>query len=196
MSFETLEYGLGEQPDPLAVALGYKNWNYNPSLAASASAFATQTIYAIAVYLPPGTTVTGVALDVLTAGVGVSPTGFFVGLASPAAMVAQSGNIIGAGAEAGLKAQGRAQLPFTAPYVTNNVDSPTGLYYIIVLENGAYATTPLAVGRGVNNAGSGNALGAANPLQATIGVGQIALPANGNAIALAASGIGFHAGVY
>lgn len=175
--------------DPLAVALGYVNCSPGFLNPGSNSAPTSQTIFATGIYLPFSKTITSVVVNVVVAGVGTSPTGFFAGVASPAKMLAQSANIIGGGSEGQLKAIGTAVFPLSAAYVPTAADSPSGLFYLVVLLNGSYASTNVqfgkaAVGTGV---GTGAALSGQSPWFATLGTGQTALPANTAAITLSTS---------
>lgn len=177
--------------DPLAVALGYKAWNYNSAATGTGSPIATGFAYATALYIPPGTVVNNVDAIVDTAGSGVIPTYFAVGLASPAVVVAQSANLA---ASALLTSLGAKEFPLAAPYVTNPADSPLGLYYALICEVGAFATTAVQFRRG-NATTPGYAIGA-RVLFGNIGNGLANLPANGAAVALTTvGGFGFFVGV-
>lgn len=172
--------------DPLAVALGYVNWNYHYPASPATGVAATQVIFASSIYLPPGKTITNINLQVLVAGVATAPTSFFVGLCSASKMLAQSANIIGGANEGQLKAIGTATLPLSATYTTNTADSPSGAYYIAVLQNGAYAT-PVQFGRVAGVSGAGVALAGNSPIFGTLGSGQTALAANGAAVTVTAN---------
>lgn len=171
------------QADPLAVALGYVNWAYHPAAIATQQAFTSQTIYAQALYLPPGTAISLISLVVGTAAVGTTPTGFFVGIASPTTMLAQSANLA---TSASLTTLGRQT--FACSYTPSLADSANGLYYVLALLNGAFGTTQPQFGRGAGLSGTGTALAAHTPLIATAGTGQTALPANGAVVTYTSAG--------
>lgn len=174
----------------MAVALGYVSWNYHYPASPATAVAATQIVYAASLYLPPGRTVTNINLQVLVAGASTSPTSFFVGLCSPTTMLAQSANIIGGASEAQLKAIGTATLPLGSPYIVNTTDSATGLYYVTILQNGAYGT-PVQFGRISGVSGAGAALSGSTPIFGTLGTGQTALPANGATITITANNATF-----
>jgi hypothetical protein len=176
--------------DPLAKALGYIDWNYNPAISGSNSSLTSQRIDVAALWLPPGQAVVNVVLNVQTAGTSTAPTGFFVGLCTASKMVAQSNNL---NASASLTATGAKLFALNATYTTNLADSPTGLYYVVLLQNGAFAGTNVAFHRG-NGSNSGFALTA--PAFGNIGTGQTVLPANNAAVTIsAAAGLGWLVGV-
>jgi hypothetical protein len=131
-------------------------------------------------------------LQTLTAGAGTVPTGFFVGLASPTKMVAQSGNLNN---DAGLTTVGNNPFALSAAYTPLPADSPTGLFYVVVLQNGAFGTTNVALGRAAGSSQATKQIGFGKALAGTAGVGQTALPANGAAVTITAGGIAWWSGV-
>lgn len=167
--------------DPLAVALGYKAWTFNTMVNGSGLAMANQEIDAMAIWIPPGTVITNILLNIQIAGSGTVPTGFFVGLASPTKMVAQSGNLA---SSASLTTLGIQAFPLSASYTTNPTDSPTGLYYIVILQNGVFSVTNVTIVRTLAVIG----YGLVTPLWGVLGTAQTALPANGAAITFTGAG--------
>lgn len=179
--------------DPLAVATGHLNWNYTPVLSTSTVALGGNAILAQSIYLAPSTVITGMVLRVTTAAAGTKPTGFFVGLATPAKMVAQSNDLSGA-AGVPLAATGPTKLAFNATYTTNAVDSPLGIYYVCVLQNGSWGTTQPKVGWFSSLTGTGSALAGSNPVSCTFGNGPF--PANGSAVTQSANDSAIWVGLY
>jgi Pectate lyase superfamily protein len=176
--------------DPLAVAMGYKSWNWNSATTGAGNALTSQRIDVAAVYIPHGTVVTNVVLDVIVAAAGTAPTGFFVGLCTTAKMVRQSGNLNNS---ALLTSTGTKQFALTSTYVSNPTDSPTGLYFVCMLQNGAFGTTNPTFLRG-NASTPGTSITGAT--FGNIGTGQTVLPANEAAVTISsAAGLGWHVGV-
>lgn len=185
-----LESLSGISPDARAVALGYINWNFPTAAVAGVSALTSGERYAASIYLPPGKVVTNICLKISQAGSGTVPTSFFVGLCSATTMLAQSSNL---NSSSLLTSIGAKQFPLNATYTTNSTDSPLGLYYALVLEVGAFATTPVNFVRGqVTTAGfeinGGVDFG-------NIGTSQTVLPTNGAAVTLNTAGLGLWVGV-
>lgn len=181
--------------DPLAVALGYAAWNFNPTSSSASAATASQTIYAMGIWLPPGITVTGVVLPVITAAAGTKPTAFYAGLCTATKMVAQSADVSGASGVP-FAAAGLNQIAFSSTYTTNPTDSATGLYYVCVLQNGSWGTTQPAFERGSTGVVLG-ALTGKNPLIGSLGTGQATFASNGSAVTVgSAAAIAFCVGVY
>jgi len=179
--------------DPAALALGLLNWNNNPNAnPTNAATLATQTIFALAIWLPAGVRVSNVWLPFNVAKSATTPpTGAFVGFGTGAAIQIQSGNL---NAHASWGAGTNWQiLPIGAQYVT----PLPNYYYVYLLVNGTWtggAGTQPTIVRGSTPAG----LSMNNVFQvATAGTGQTALPANGAAVTLATSGspIGYCVGV-
>lgn len=179
--------------DPLAQALGYVNWVADPALISSGTTLTSQQIEAYGIWLPVGVTVTGVVLWIVAAGSGTTPTGFFVGLASDAKMLVQSGNL---NASSSLTTLGPQQFAFSATHVTTPSETSNGLYRVMLLENGAFGTTGVAVGRNLSVNQIGDALTGAHRLFGIAGTGQTSLPANGSAVTVTNGGAGFIVGVY
>lgn len=176
--------------DPLARALGYINWNYNSAAGGSGNVPTSQRIDAVAIWLPAGTAINNINLNVTTAAAGTAPTGFYVGLTSAAKVVAQSSNL---NSNAVLTSTGAKSFPLSATYTTSLTDSPSGLYYVLILLNGAFGTTNPAFMR-ANGSTPGTA--PSGPSFGNIGTGQATIPANGTAVTLsAAAGLGWHVGV-
>jgi hypothetical protein len=179
--------------DPLAVALGYVSWNTSPAAFGNATAWTSQTPIAAAVFIPPGQTVTGIALSLTVAAAGTAPTGFFVALTSPTKMLAQSANLA---ASAALTATGTQQFALSATYQANAADSPTGLYYVYGLLNGAFSVTQPTFARGTGVGNSGRPLAGQNPLWGVAGAGVATPPANGAAVTVTFASIAYWVGVY
>jgi hypothetical protein len=119
----------------------------------------------------------------VTAGAGTTPTNIYVGLAdSTGKMVAQSNDLK---ADTGWTTTGPQTFSLNATYTV-----PTdGIYYVVVLANGTWGTTQMALSR-TNSLGNGK-FGSIF-VYATGGTGQTALPANGSSITLATSGAPAH----
>jgi hypothetical protein len=166
------------QVDPLATALGYTGWSSDPGDIANSAAPSTQVIYATAMYLPPGKVITNIRMAVIIAGAGTAPTGAFVGICSPTTMLAQSANQKDS---AQFTAIGEAVLPLSATYTTSLTDSPTGLYYGVLLVNGTWASTNVAFGK-KGTLSAGNGVGPSGKFYGTLGTSQTALPANAAAV--------------
>lgn len=165
--------------DPFAQALGYTSWNINPQLLSNNNTLTSQTVYVIPLFVPYGETINDIVLNVQTAASGTA-TGFFVGLATPAGkMVAQSANL-GSTFPSGT---GPKDFALSAAYTTNPTDSSTGLYFVVILQNGAFSTTSPKFFYGTASIAL-QALGS-NPVAAGTGAttGQTALPANGSNVA-------------
>jgi hypothetical protein len=183
-------WSLVKPVEPLAKALGYINWNFGPSMAQGGSATTSQRGDVVALWLPHSTVITNVCLTVTTAGAGTAPTGFYVGLATAAKIVAQSANL---NASALLTSTGTKQFALSSTYTTNTTDSASGLYYVLILQNGAFATTPVQFLRGNAATIPG---GVSNPAFGNIGTALTTPPANGTAITIATTaGIGWQVGV-
>lgn len=169
--------------DPLAVALGIKGWNFNHAAATTHSAPTQGTIYAAALWLPPGITLTGAVLSCHTIAQGNKPTGFYVGIASDSSgtrtMRAQS-NDLSNNSGVPFGTAGGTQLAFNASYTTSASHAPLGLYYITVLQVGGYASAQPTFARGA-------ALTPGTGLLtfATAGTTQTAFPSNSSTITLA-----------
>ena len=169
------------QADPTALAAGYKGWTWFPYAATTGTSLTSQKIYAMGIALNAGAVINNVVLQVITSGVGTTPTGFFVGICNATTMLAQSGNL---NANAGLTTQGQMAFPLSAAYTV-----PTsGLYFAVFLQNGAFGTTNVAFGRfSFNLSGAGVAIGTTGvDLMANIGTSQTALPANNATVTFAA----------
>jgi hypothetical protein len=174
--------------DPVAAGLGYINWTWNPAIGGSATALTSQRIDVAAIYLPPNVSVSNIYLNVIVAGTSTAPTGFFVGLASATKMLAQSANLA---ASASLTATGAKAFALSGSYTTSLTDSANGLYYVVLLQNGAFGGTNVTFHRG-NASTSGFAL--SYPIFGNVGTSQTALPANGAAVTIsAAAGLGWFA---
>lgn len=169
----------------LRTGLGIVSWNYAFTNISTQTTPATQTIYAVGVPLRVGQVVTNVLLDTEVAGAGTTPTNFFVGIASATTVLGQSADLK---ASAALTTQAIGTYALAAPVTITT----SGLYYVLILQNGVFGTTVNLLGR----AGGRQVVGA-NFLYATAGTGQTALPANQGAITLSAGGtpLAYWAGV-
>lgn len=177
--------------DSLAASLGYINWNYNNAAGGNGSSPTSQRADAVAIWLPPATTVTSVMLTVVVAGTSTAPTGFYVGLCSATKMLAQSNNLA---SSSNLTATGTKAFALASPYLTNTTDSSTGLYYVVLLQNGAFAGTNVQFQR--QNASTNGFAPNGGVVFGNIGTGLSAPVANGVAVTPATSaGLGWHVGV-
>jgi len=170
-------YPQSVSPDSLAVGFGLKDWNFHPDLASVGTVLTSQTIYAVAVPLIAGRPYTGIELLVLTPGSGSVPTNFFVGLATIAStgvLLVKSSDLK---ASASLTAAngGVQRFPFSAVYQALSTTAAMA----VVLENGAFGTTPIQFGRPAIP-GHGGIEGSF--LAALCGTVQSALPAVGAAL--------------
>lgn len=184
---------------PLANAFGLLTCNFNPTIAGGTTNPTTQRMDAIALYIPPGQTITNIYLTVQTAASGTVPAGFFVGIASPTValggtglMLAQSANLA---SSASLTTAGIQAFPLSTPYATKTTDSSKGFYYICLLENGAFGTTNVAFHRG-NGTNPGLGTAGTNGWFGNIGTGLATPPANGSAVTFSSgAGLGWWVGV-
>jgi hypothetical protein len=180
----------------LATALGLVNWNFNWSLIQTTSAATSGTIFATSIWLPFGKTIGTVRMICGTAASGTAITAGYMGLATPTNIVAQTATL---GTAAASYPIGPLAGTLTAPYVTNATDSPTGLYYVLLLLNGTFGTTQPAYGR--NN---GNISMNQNPVTGSqvsgiqwgnVSTAATVLPTNGSALTFnATAGAGFAVG--
>lgn len=162
--------------DPMAQALGLIEWSGYPR--ANAMTITSQTIYAASIGLKAGQVINKVLLGIVTAATGAQPTGTFVGICdSTGLMLAQSGNLK---ADPGWTALGFNAFNLSGPLVV----PATGLYYVVFLQNGTFGGVNQQL---ANNLGAAAVLTTVDGVMlcATGGIGQIALPANGNSLALA-----------
>jgi hypothetical protein len=170
--------------------------NYNPYFQAAATAATSQTLYCVAIPVVAGVTYTGMYLWVQQAGTSTAPTGFYVGLASYAAigaagtMLAQSGNL---NASPSLTGGGPKQFAFSAPYV----ETSSTIRVALILQNGAFAGTAVNF---IRSAALGAFGAAASPWVTGVAGTAVAAPnANGQAITAnysATGGLGFWVGLY
>jgi len=165
-------------PDLWLQGSGGKSANM-PLNAISTKTIATsKTIYAILIPTQADVVYSGVRLCIGT--VGTAPTGFFVGLATAAAvgakgnMLVQSSNL---SASTGLTTAGEQQFPFSSTYLETG--SGVNQRMVVVLEdctNGATAITPQKAASGVDGT---TVQPNSYPNCALCGTNQTALPANG-----------------
>lgn len=164
--------------DPLMDALGLLAWNGDPKMTGNTGAATSQTIIAIPIPTKAGVTYTGVRLVVGVAGTSTAPTGFFVGLATNAAigstgaMLAQSNNL---NSSASLTTTGSQPFAFNATFT----ETVTGFRVVTILQNGAFAGTNCQFTRYTPGGQYGTASGA-QALAYTAGAAQTALPSNGS----------------
>lgn len=184
-----------KSPDPLAVSLGLANWNANWCAASGQAAPTSQTIYAAAIWLPFGRAITKTSMLCGVAAAGTAITGGFMGLCSPTNMIAQSANI---GTASSAYPIGPLVAPFAGSvtsYIPNPTDSPTGLYYVMLLLNGTFGSTQPQFQRGPNTNGiGGSPSGSGSIAFGTAGTGQSALPSNAAAVTLTAGAVGWVVG--
>lgn len=170
--------------DRRARAQGYVGWNVDPYMGLNAAALSNQEVQAVGLWLPFGVPISNILLNVTTAGVGTVPTGFFVGIGNSTKMLRQSINLNNAGS---LQATGLAKYALTAAYTPTPTDSPTGWFYITILQNAAFGTTNVQFAR---TGGIQVPVAGAKITAGRAGTAQTALPANGAtySTALAAAG--------
>lgn len=170
--------------------------NYAPYFQTSSGAATSQTLYAVAIPVVAGVSYTGMYLWVQQAGTGAQPTGFYVGLASYAAigsagtMLAQSGNL---NASASLTGGGPKQFAFSGSYV----ETTSTIRVALILMNGAFGGTAVNF---LRNAAVGAFGAAASPWVTGVAGTAVAAPnANGQAITAnyaATGGLGWWVGLY
>lgn len=173
----------GSDIDGLAVAAGLINWNYSPTFISSnveAGGANSQRAAVTAVWLPQGAVISNIILGVTIAGSGTPPTGFYVGLTDGNTILAQSSNLASSSA---LTASGSMAFPLSATYTVPK----SGIYYVIVLQNGSFGTTDVQFGR---TAGSAYSQRSPNGtwLWGGIGSGLASLPTNGTAVTISGNG--------
>lgn len=181
--------------DPLATGLGFVSWNTNIMQVAGGTSPTGGTIYATALYIPPGKVITGIVIPIIVPAAGTKPTGFFVGLCSPTKMLAQSGDVSGA-AGVPFATSSLNQIAFSSAYTSSINDSSLGIYYVLILQVGTWGTTQPQFGRAGSQPGGSERLTGKNPIQATLATGQTALPANNTTITLTDSPNQYLMGVY
>ncbi len=188
MSAEIVPYAKTALDEVALTGYGLLSWTGNPENGRGASsAAATQVIFAVAIPLRAGMSVSNIWFGVQTAGTSTAPTGFFLGLANATTVLAQTANQASSGT---LTATGFKSLPLSAAYAV----PADGIYYVLILQNGIFAGTNVLFQKA--DPPSGATLNSVFVI-ATGGTGQTALPANGNAITLAStsSPLTFWAGV-
>jgi hypothetical protein len=174
--------GAVSRVDPLAQVLGFVNWLCPPELVTGAAAPVSQTIHAgYGLWLPAGAVITNVVHQVQTPSVG-TVTGAFVGICNRTNMLAQSNNL-GAGTQWAGGGAGLGSAPLSAPYTI----PADGIYYPVLLINGAYTTTSPVFTRTTTLAGSTTGVNGVWRW-GRLGTGQIALPANGAPITFSYGG--------
>lgn len=151
--------------------------------AVNVQALTSQTIYCVAVPYRRGQVVTNIGWYIAQLAAGVTPTGIFCGLADATGkLLAQSANV--AASAVWTATLGLFGVALAAPYTV----TADGLYYHVILENGAFGTTVLGLGRAAQLGGTYQVAGVGSRLAATGGVAQTALPANGSSVVLASAG--------
>lgn len=175
-------------PDPLGQALGTIAEPFPVATCTQFTAPGTQTVYAMAVYIPAAQTLTGLKLRLSVGAAGTSPTTARFGLMDNTGKVlVLSGNVNAAAQWPSIV----AAFPFTAQYVTLY----SGVYFAGFVVNGTWGTTqptPAAtVGTGAFQGPDG-----ANPPVAIQWIGQTDLPAVGQSINLSGTGRIYWVGVY
>lgn len=176
MGWDPIVPAVGYTGDPLAQSLGYVNWAFPPMSAFSNATLTSQKIFVQAIWLPANRVCTGIVIGVAVAGVGTAPTGFFLGLSSPTTMRAQTANLA---SDAGLTSRGLKQFPFSGGTYTTTT---AGLHYVNLLENGAFASTPLQLTENSAVPATSSALTGQGLAWGHAATGQTALPANGASI--------------
>lgn len=165
-----------EQP---ANGFGYKAWPWAITSNNQSANPTSGQIQVVGLYVPAGTTLTGVAVDVNAPAAGTKPTGVWVGVAdSTGKMLAQSGDLSAPGSGAPFTATGPLALPFSAAYTT-----PTaGIYYAVELQVGTFGTTQVSLEYLGGNAAASSKPFGSNPAPYGVVTGQTGLPANGSSL--------------
>jgi hypothetical protein len=156
----------------LQSALGILAWNHNPLVETGTLALTAGTVYAMSVPLLAGQVISRLGFGINVAGAGTVPTHIYIGLCdSTGKMLAQSADLAAnAGWTSGTKL---TSFPLSASYTVPT----TGLYYIVILQVGAWGTTQMTLDRTL---GLGTQIdGAGAFIYGTGGAGAAALPANG-----------------
>lgn len=144
-------------------AIGFQgaSWDMYSGGAVATGALTSQYAYFLLAGFNAGDVVTNIVTCVTTAGAGTVPTGLYVGLYSAAGtLLADSANLASSSiwTSTGFAVApllGGTPGPYTIP--------TTGGYYLMILENGAFATTPMqVVARGLQ-AGMVKVIGAGVP---------------------------------
>ena len=162
-------------------ALGIKSASPgDPLVVVNNNALTSQTIYAAGVPYRAGQVVTNLGWSIVVAASGAGPTGMFVGICNATTMLMDSANLSGSAAwtTIGLRTVALSS-PFTIP--------SDGLYYHLILQNGAFAVTQPTFNR-LGATGDPRINGAGTFLYATAGLAATALPAVSAAVTLAAAG--------
>lgn len=145
-----------------------------PDLSSSGAAVAaTQTVYGGAVYLYAGEVVTNVNVCVTTAAAGTAPTGLYLG-------VWDSGTPTCLAATANLASDGRWT---STGWKANALSAPltigtTGVYYLALLENGVFGTTPIQFASANATAALGGPIGSGARLWCSLKTSATAMAAS------------------
>jgi hypothetical protein len=161
----------------LRTGLGIKSWSHDPNMGSGGTAPTAGTVYARALALRKGQSISNLLFQVTTGGAGTVPTSITCGLAdSTGKIVALSGELKASAIWTPAAGSGLAVAPLTASYTA----PADGLYYVVFLQVGAWGTTQMVLGKGVNNVAPG---GIGTTVFGTGGTtGQAALPAVASSI--------------
>lgn len=153
--------------------LGYKKPTFDLA-AASGSTVTSQIIFGSAVFLRKGETVTNIITAVTTAAAGTTPTTIRLGIMSSAlVMQAITGNL---NANAIWTSVGTKAAPLSAAWVVPS----DGIYFIVLISNGAFGTTALQLAKAQSSIATlGQALAGFPPKYGQFGAAQTDLPAVG-----------------
>lgn len=161
--------------DSLATALGIIAQTGPQGLMSGGGVVTAGVVFGGAVELTGGTVVTNMSVCVQTAGAGTLPTLVRFGIIDANRVVqARTADVH---ADAGLQATGTVTYPLSAPWTV----PASGLYYLVVIEAGAFGTTALQLGRLGTVAPGGAGLAAGKPAFGAFGTGQADLQAVGAA---------------
>lgn len=172
---------LSSEEDVFRTALGLVSWNVYPLASSSAQpALTSQTVYAMGVPYRAGQVVTRLGWVVNTAASGTAPTGMFIGVSNATTMLMDSANLA---ASTAWTTQGLRTAALTSPLTI----PATGIYYHLILQNGAFSVTQPAFSR-IASPVSSQVDGAGALYLATAGTAATSLPAVNAAITLANTG--------
>lgn len=171
-------------------AFGMLSWTHTPMAAAAAGAPVSQQIHVVALPLRAGQTVTNLWVRVIQAGAGTVPTSITMALLDSGgtrrALTAELKN------DAKWTALGWKSFAVGSPFAVTT----DGVYYVAFLQNGAWGTTALNLGRGTGAIVDTTPLGS-NALYpaGNVGTGQTAIGAGPLTVAVAATDSAFWFGV-
>ncbi len=164
----------------LTTGLGILTQTWNAEAPGQQAPLVSGTIYCCAVGLRAGDVVTNMLASVATAGSGTTPTLIRQGVAD------STGKVLAVTADSHASAvwtsAAVASVALTAPLTIPS----QGLYYLCIIEVGAFGTTPMQL-RGASNSGSGPGAVSGFPRSLATQAGQADLPAVNSSITLGGS---------